>query len=308
MQRVELVATRCAICETEGGATTVYEANFRAEDLDATRFSARRPPDGVHYRIVRCDACGLLRSDPTAQAGELDALYAESEFTYGAETANLKRTYGRCLRRLERFREKREALLEIGCGNGFFLEEALAQGYGEVSGVEPSRHAVEAASVEVRGKIQVGSFREGLFKPESLDVVCIFQVMDHLPDPVEVLNGVRSVLRPGGLLLAIQHNAEAISARVLGEGSPIVDVEHTYLYAPDTLSRLCGKAGLSLCDAGACWNRYSLSYLTHLLPARTPLKGGLTGLLAATGLGKLPLLAPLGNFFLIARKEDGPVA
>jgi SAM-dependent methyltransferase len=308
MPRVEFVATRCAICGTEAGATTVYEANFRAEDLDAARFSARRPPDGIHYRIVRCDACGLLRSDPTARAGELDALYAESEFTYGAETANLKRTYGRYLRGLERFWERREDLLEIGCGNGFFLEEALEQGYREIAGVEPSRHAVEAASGKVRGKIQVGGFREGLFEPESFDVVCIFQVMDHLADPVAVLRGVRSVLRPGGLLLAIQHNSEAFSARVLGEGSPIVDIEHTYLYAPDTLSRLCEKAGLSSLDAGACWNRYSLSYLAHLLPDRTALKRGLTGLLAATALGKLPLWAPLGNFVLVARKGDGSAA
>ncbi len=48
MPRVRLVPTRCAICETAGGSTTVYEANFRQEDLDAARFSARRPPDGIH--------------------------------------------------------------------------------------------------------------------------------------------------------------------------------------------------------------------------------------------------------------------
>jgi SAM-dependent methyltransferase len=160
----------------------------------------------------------------------------------------------------------------------------------------------------VHGTVQVGSFRDGLFEPGSFDVVCIFQVMDHLADPVAVLSEVASVLRPGGLLLAIQHNAEAFSASALGEGSPIVDIEHTYLYAPDTLSRLCEKAGLTSLDVGACWNRYSLSYLAHLLPARTPLKGGLTALLTATGLGKLPLWAPLGNFVLVARKGDGSAA
>ncbi len=303
MPGVELVATRCAICETEGGATTVYEANFRVEDLDAARFSARRPPDGIHYRIVRCDECGLLRSDPIAEVG-LDALYAESEFTYGAETANLKRTYGRYLRGLRRYRERREALLEIGCGNGFFLEEALEQGYRDVAGVEPSVRAAEAAMERVRGSIKVGTFRQGRFSAGSFDVVCLFQVMDHLADPVAVLGEVRRLLRPGGLLLTIQHNAEAVSARLLGESSPIVDIEHTYLYTPDTLSRLCGKTGFGVLDTGASWNRYSLGYLAHLLPFGGSLKRGVTGLVSAVGMGKVAVWVPLGNFCLIAHREE----
>jgi SAM-dependent methyltransferase len=300
----EWVPTRCAICETEGNAATVYEANFRAKDLDAARFSARRPPDGIHYRIVRCDECGLLRSDPIAEAVELDALYAESEFTYGAETANLKRTYGHYLHGLRRYRERREALVEIGCGNGFFLEEALDQGFTEVAGVEPSVHAAEAAVERVRGSIRVGTFREGLFSEGSFDVVCLFQVMDHLADPVGVLSEVRALLRPGGLLLVIQHNASAVSARLLGERSPIVDIEHTYLYTPDTLSRLCGKTGFAVLDAGASWNRYSLSYLAHLMPFGDSVRRGVGGLLSALRLGELPLWVPLGNFFLIARRAD----
>lgn len=302
MPRVELVPTRCAICETEDAATTVYEATFRSEDLDAARFSARRPPDGIHYRIVRCDKCGLLRSDPVADVAGLEALYGESEFTYGAETANLKRTYGRYLRGLKHYQSGRGALLEIGCGSGFFLEQALAEGYRHVAGVEPSRRAVEAAAEGLRGKIRVGSFQQGMFEPQSFDVVCLFQVMDHLADPVAVLEEAGAVLRPGGLLLTIQHNADSVSARLLGERSPIVDIEHTYLYTPGTLSRLCEKAGFAVVDARTSWNRYSLSYLVHLTPFGASLKRGVSGLLNATGMGKLPLWAPLGNFLLIARK------
>jgi len=301
MPRAEPLPTRCAICETEDAATTVYEANFRPEDLDAARFSARRPPDGIHYRIVRCDKCGLLRSDPVADVAGLEALYSESEFTYGAETANLKRTYARYLRGLKHYQAGRGALLEIGCGSGFFLEQALAEGYRHVAGVEPSRRAVEAAAEGLREKIKAGTFQPGMFEPQSFDVVCLFQVMDHLADPVAALEEVAAVLRPGGLLLTIQHNADSVSARLLGERSPIVDIEHTYLYTPGTLSRLCEKAGFEVVDARASWNRYSLSYLVHLTPFGASLKRGVSDLLNATGVGKLPLWAPLGNFLLIAR-------
>ena len=140
----ELEATRCAICGTPGNTATVYESNFQAENLTPEVFSARRPPDRLHYRIVRCRTCGLLRSDPMLSAEAIEPLYQESRFTYGGETANLQYTYGAYLRGLERHGleqrcVRKGALLEIGCGNGFFLEEAVRQGYGSVAGVEPSR-------------------------------------------------------------------------------------------------------------------------------------------------------------------------
>src|ERR1043166_6486537 len=123
--------TRCAICETEGNAEELYPANFQPEDLNPEVFSARRVPDRIHYRMVRCQNCDLVRSDPVASAELLSKLYAESTFDYGSEVENLRATYGKHLTQLEKLGVNKGALLEIGCGNGFFLEEALRQGYRE---------------------------------------------------------------------------------------------------------------------------------------------------------------------------------
>src|SRR5665647_326619 len=142
-QRTELHATPCAICGTLGAASEVYRANFDFEAFSPEVFSARRIPDGIHYRIVRCNTCGLLRSDPVAGADTLARLYALSTFTYDDEVAHLRTTYGRYLSEaLEHLDGPRGRLLEIGCGNGFFLEEALNMGFSEVRGVEPSTEAV----------------------------------------------------------------------------------------------------------------------------------------------------------------------
>src|SRR5262245_61843605 len=84
-QTPDLVATRCAICRTRDADREVYAMNFRPADLNAEVFSARRLPDRLHYRMVRCGRCGLLRSDPILSAGELARLYARSRFTYEAE-------------------------------------------------------------------------------------------------------------------------------------------------------------------------------------------------------------------------------
>ena len=146
-QAVELKNTRCAICGTEGNARELYPANFDPQALNPAVFSARRLPDRIHYRLVKCNACGLVRSDPIAHPALLAQLYHQSDFTYSDEVADLRRTYGRYLAELDHYGARKDALLEIGCGNGFFLQQALAQGYRSVRGVEPSRIAVSQAAL-----------------------------------------------------------------------------------------------------------------------------------------------------------------
>jgi SAM-dependent methyltransferase len=300
-----LSSARCAICGTEGNAIELYPANFDTEAFNPSVFSARRLPDRIHYRLVKCRACGLVRSDPIAPAELLSQLYAESTCTYGAEIADLRFTYGRNLADLERYGARKGALLEIGCGSGFFLQEALRQGYQTVQGVEPSREAVQHAHSEVRDQIVCGVMKPGLFTTERFDVICLFQVFDHLPDPGALLDESLRLLRPGGLMLSINHNVKALSARLLRERSPIVDIEHTYLYSPATMARIVLMHGFQLRQVGPISNRYTLYYLFRLLPLPPGLKRILLAWLQNSALGRWRISAPLGNLRLIAQKP-GP--
>jgi len=302
LETVKLHGTRCAVCSTEGNATELYPANFNSQAFSAAVFSARRLPDRTHYRVVRCNTCGLVRSDPVADSDLLAQLYAQSTFSYGDETANLKRTYGRYLAKLSDRAAEKQALLEIGCGNGFFLEEALAQGYTTVRGVEPSIEALAQAKEEVRSGIVCDLLRYGLFEPEQFGVVCAFQVLDHVDNPGDVLDECLRVMKPGGLMLAINHNVESLSARALKERSPIIDIEHTYLYSMATLSRVFTQHGFEVKQAGSVRNRYTLHYLTRLLPLPAGIKSAFLSFLAGNPIGRIPLSVPLGNLYLIAQK------
>ena len=304
MQTVELKNTRCAVCGTEGNASELYPANFDPEALNPAVFSARRLPDRVHYRLVRCKTCGLVRSDPVAPPELLAQLYHESTFTYTDEVADLKRTYGRYLARLDTCGARKDALLEIGCGNGFFLQQALTQGYRSVRGVEPSRAAVSQAPPEVRGSIVCDLMRPGLFGTAQFDVICIFQVFDHLPDPGALLDACFAALRPGGLVLSLNHNIDAISARLLGERSPIIDIEHTYLYSPDTMRHIFEAHRFRIREAGSVRNQYSLRYLLRLVPLPAGPKRAALDWLQRHSIGGLRFWVPLGNLYLVAQKPD----
>jgi SAM-dependent methyltransferase len=305
MPSVSLHPTRCAICGTEGNASELYPANFDLDAFNPAVFSARRMPDRVHYRMVKCLECGLVRSDPVADSGALAQLYAQSSFDYGEEVENLNRTYARYLAELDRYGVRKDSLLEIGCGNGFFLKEALRHGYAAARGVEPSSAAIEQADPLVRDGIARDVMRPGLFEPVSIDVVCLFQVLDHIPDPSEVLRECFHVLRPGGFVLCLNHNVESISARLLKAGSPIVDIEHTYLFSPATMDRLFSDHGFEVKSTIAVFNRYSLLYLTRLLPLPKSIKSEVLGALKKTRMGSIPIWVPLGNLCTVARKPGG---
>ena len=299
---VVLKPTRCAICGTEGNADVVYPPRFNEAALNAAVFSARRVPDRTHYRIVECRSCGLVRSDPIADPGLLPALYAEADFSYGAEIASLRETYGRYLGELEEVVERRDALLEIGCGNGFVLAEALRRGWRVVRGVEPSRAALAEAAEAVRDSIVCDVMRPGLFEPQSFDGICMFQTLDHIPDPGVLLDECWIVLRPGGAILCLNHNVAALTARIGGERSPIIDVEHTYLYSPTTLAQLLENHGFRVRRAGGVQNTYSLRYLAHLLPIPPRAKLPLLAFLERNRLGRIRATLPLGNFFVVAER------
>jgi SAM-dependent methyltransferase len=296
-----LRSTACAICETFGNSDEVYPPTFDDASFNDRVFSARRLPDRVHYRMVRCRKCGLVRSDPAADQSSLAQLYGRSTFDYAAEVPNLRRTYRRYLARARRYCSGK-SLLEIGCGNGFMLEAALALGYQEVRGVEPSADAIASAASSVRDRIVRDIMRPGLFQDGEFDTACMFQVFDHLPEPGALLDQVRSALSLGGVLLCFNHNVESVSARILGERSPIVDIEHCYLYSPATMRALMKQHGFAVLESAAATNTLSLRHFLHLTPAPPSLKRGMVGVADRTGAGRVPLRLRLGNLFTIGRK------
>jgi SAM-dependent methyltransferase len=296
-----LLATRCAICGTEGNSRLLYPSNFDFGALNPATFSARRLPDGIRFQIVSCKTCGLVRSDPIVDPDEMARLYADSEFTYAREVANLRATYGRTLSEVLDLGAGRDALLEVGCGSGFLLQEALARGFADVRGVEPSAHAVDLAHPDIRPRIVRDVMRPGLFDAETFDVICMFQVFDHIPDPGVLLEECWRVLKPGGIVLAVNHNVASVSARLLKARSPIIDIEHTYLYSPATMVQIFALHGFATMRVGAIRNRASLRALARLAPLPFG-KRRLVVQLEHHAIGRVALPVPLGNLRLIARK------
>ena len=104
-----------------------------------------------------------------------------------------------------------------------------------------------------------------------------------------------------GDLLCFNHNVEAVSARLLGEGSPIVDIEHTYLYSLRTQARILRDHGFEVLGGGPASNFISFRYLVQLLPLPRGPKAFLREQLGRSRLGRLTVRLPLGNLYVVGR-------
>jgi hypothetical protein len=96
----------------------------------------------------------------------------------------------------------------------------------------------------------------------------------------------------------------AWSARLLGERSPIIDIEHTYLYSPATISAMLEKVGFTAPQVRSVRNTYSVAYLGQLLPFPASIKGRVLSRLRRSSLGRATVTVPLGNLCAIAQKPS----
>ena len=290
----------CAVC-----ASSDYRVRYRERvpPMESLDFSARRNPQKYHARMVGCRHCGLIYSNPYFDEAVLRLLYRDAAYIDEQQLENMGTDYLREFSRAAGTLDHSARILEIGCANGFFLEKLYRAGYQNLRGVEPGKDAVSKAPPLIRDRIINDFFQPTLFAPESFDVVCCFQIFDHLPDPGRFLRDVRSLLRPGGLLMAINHNIRALITRILGERSPMYDIEHIYLFDKSTIRQLFLANGFEVTRVSGLSNSYTLAYALKMFPLPDRLKTVIVQMLKGV-LADVSLRIPAGNMVTVGRKRS----
>ena len=192
-------------------------------------------------------------------------------------------------------------MLDVGCGSGFVLEVARS-GAGPVHGVEPSARCHRQGRRPTFGRrIVQDMMRAGLFADESLSASRSSRCSTTCR-PDRATARMPAILRPGGAIMAFNHNVTAWSARLLG----IAARSSTSSTPTCTRRRRCGAVHGRWFRGGRVApvrNTYSIAYLTHLMPLPARAQAAADSASAATPLGRAQLTVPLGNLCLIARRR-----
>ncbi|HXI54650.1 MAG TPA: class I SAM-dependent methyltransferase [Polyangia bacterium] len=219
------LAAGCNVC---GGAVT-------------TRFSeVRDPQTGELFSILECPACGLGQTSP--QPDDLGRYYGAAY--HGGRHGFTAR---HCIaRRLEFVQTvagpgRGRALLDVGCGDGSFLEAARSRSGWLIAGTEMNPAAARSKGIAVRDSIEAIGPVAGPF-----DCITLWHSLEHIRDPMSALKTLSTFLVPGGVLVAAVPNYGGLQARAFGAGWFHLDVpRHLFHFRRRSLALALSSAGLA---------------------------------------------------------------
>ena len=138
---------------------------------------------------------------------------------------------------------KGQRLVDVGCGQGGFLLAAKRAGL-DARGIEPNLRMAALVRQEVGADVYVGSLSQVENLTNCADTVVSFDVIEHEPDPVRFLDGVRNILVPGGLAIIETPNFGHISRKLMGRNWYALNPYHVSMFSPRTLTLAAANAGL----------------------------------------------------------------
>jgi SAM-dependent methyltransferase len=293
----------CPVCGSNDRSQVAYPSKIDETKLDDFAFASRKLPEYMHLRLVRCPTCGVLYASPALSPEFLASAYRDAAYDSSEEAEYAAATYAAQLPSILQAMGDREVALDIGTGNGGFLRHLQKAGFRQAIGVEPSEQAAGCAEASIRPLIRLGMFHASDFAPESISLFSCFQTIEHLDDPRGLCSDAFKLLRPNGAIFLIGHDAASWVTGLLGEKSPIFDIEHLQLFSKDSLRYMLKACGFEDIRVGTIRNLYPLAYWMRLLPLPAGVKRGLVPLSKRLLFGRLPLSANIGNLYAVGFKR-----
>jgi 2-polyprenyl-3-methyl-5-hydroxy-6-metoxy-1,4-benzoquinol methylase len=242
----QLVSVCCPLC----GAAQYQE------QLSGADFFMRLPGT---FQLVRCSECGLLYQNPRPPLAEIGQYYPNHYGSYDSAKAGLRARRGMMRWIIQRGQFKRcrlieqnvpartgtpRKLLDIGCASGLFLEAMQSYPGWQVEGVELNQAAAHATSARIGVPVFAGPFEQAQYADGAFDAITLWDVLEHLHEPLASLREIRRILRPGGVLFVRVPNAASYVARMCGRYWSGYDLpRHMTLFTPRTLAQALGQAG-----------------------------------------------------------------
>ncbi|MFQ5739871.1 MAG: class I SAM-dependent methyltransferase [Acidobacteriota bacterium] len=199
-----------------------------------------------------CPSCGLLFQDENGMGDPPEEWYPSGYWwKKSGRLSQLERLYRIWMLRLDQLRWVKSCfpepdgrrLLDIGCAGGGFVQQARAAGF-DAFGLESSAEAVGLAQEESPGRIIRGDVRDLIERGEQYDILTLFHVLEHVPEPFRFLKELRRLLkRPGAIFVQVP-NAASLQAQVFGSNWYGFDCpRHLYNYSSYAVLYLMGRAG-----------------------------------------------------------------
>lgn len=216
-------------------------------------------------QIVRCKSCGLCYVNPRIKPKIVVSSYSEADDSlYASQAEGRINTFKESLKLVEKYKPRKGRILDIGAAAGFFLKVAKDSGW-KTYGVEPSKWSVKFANKNYHVNEIQGVLSEMKFKDNFFDVVTMWDVLEHVPDPTADLKEVFRILRPGGMLIINYPDFGTPLAKMAGSKWWFLLSVHLFYFDKNSIGKIIKKCGFENPEFRPYWQSLSLGHLAKML-------------------------------------------
>lgn len=215
-------------------------------------------------QLVKCSDCEMIYENPrfdaeTIISGYMSSQESEHDSQYSMRVKSFYLTLKKHAKLIPCQGSK---VLDIGTAGGAFLEAATQYGY-DAYGMEPSADLV--ARGKSRGlKIEQGTIEHHNFEKKSFDMVCLWDVIEHLPDPKQSLVEIKKLLKPDGILLINYPDIGTWQAKLAGKKFWWILSVHLHHFTRKSITDLCAKTGFQSFHFQRYWQILEFGYLERM--------------------------------------------
>jgi SAM-dependent methyltransferase len=308
MPTLPLCEVSCPVCGSEQSRVLRAASYPESANLNELQSVYCASSDHVLFdTVVECAGCGMVHINPRLDASVIQGGYeAVEDPVFVKQNPQRIRTFSKTIRAIlsrTGLNPAGKRLLDVGCAGGAFPAAARDAGF-TAEGIEPSRWLSDYARKTYGLDVRQGILERGTYPDASFDVITLWDVIEHVPEPHEVLTTIHGMLKPNGYLWVNYPDIGSVMARTLGWRWPFWLSVHLHYYTRRTMRRQLEKAGFEVCYIRPHWQQLQFGYVLQragslLPPARWLAKG-----VSAVGLGAIPVSYNMGQTLVIAKRHD----
>ena len=294
----------CFLCNNSGQPDVIYEAKYdHVRDADLRGKFRATGDELLIDRLVRCRLCGFQYVSPRLRGDLIYSLYTEgADPNYVSQIEARKRTFSASLAGIERAAGGTGRLLDIGTAAGAFVAAARERGW-DAEGCEPNRWLAEWGRKHYGITIRPGGIFDQDYQEGTFDVITLWDVIEHTPNPQAVLKRCRDLLKPGGILVVNYPDIGSWIARILGRRWLFLTSVHLFYFDRRTMRLMLEKTGYTVDAVRPHVQRLELDYLlSRGSVLSSVLSSGGRALIRRLNLARTQVPYWLGQTFVVGRR------